>query len=54
MARFEKDKDGFIAETNLNEVQLKKEIGHNEQMDLAKIHVIVKRWWLNRNYDDFI
>ena len=54
MARFEKDKDGFIAETNLNEVQLKKEIGHILEMDLAKIHVIVKRWWLNRNYDDFI
>lgn len=54
IARFEKDSDGFIAETNLNEVQLKKEIGHILEMDLAKIHVIVKRWWVSRNYNDFI
>ncbi|WP_296877651.1 hypothetical protein [Thomasclavelia sp.] len=54
LAEFKKEKDSFIVETNLNEVQFKKEIGKILDMDLAKIHVIIKRWWLNRDYEDFI
>ncbi|WP_294578116.1 hypothetical protein [uncultured Thomasclavelia sp.] len=54
LASFEKNGDGFIARTHLNEVQLKKEIGQILDMDLAKVHVIIKRWWLNRNQEDFM
>ena len=34
----------LIAKTKLNEVYLKKEIGKILEMDLAKLHVIIKRW----------
>ena len=44
MAEFEKHGNEFIAQSSLNEVRLKREIGKVLEMDLAKIHVIVKRW----------
>lgn len=44
LAQFEKNNNEFIAKTKLNEVYLKKEIGKILEMDLAKLHVIIKRW----------
>ena len=44
LAQFEKNNNEFIAKTKLNEVYLKKEIGKILEMDLATLHVIIKRW----------
>lgn len=44
IAQFEKNNNEFIARTKLNEVCLKKEIGKILEIDLAKLHVTIKRW----------